>query len=222
MSHTLNVGLSDLSKELGETTVNSTDPRIRAYNDAAIDFFNEKKWPFGVKENAALSTSIGDNSYSLSSITDMRFPGPIKEIYLGSDTTPYIPIDWEDRNNADVQDGKFFYLTPDESDNNIHFLGDITAVQVMHIWYYFIPTRIEDIDSVSTFPIPDRYRKTVATLAAAYVQWSRYLDSQGNRLFNVYERMVGRATNNQAERNRRQPRKLVHFLKNIGFKRTYP
>lgn len=220
MAHTLQTGLSDLSKELGETTVNTGGIRIRAYNDAVIDFANEKKWPFLVKENALLSTQVGVNDYSLSSISDMRFPGPIKEIYLGDDTEPFLPIDWDERNNSKYVDGKFFYIDP--SDGTLTFKGDITDVKVIHIWYYYIPSRIEDAGSVGTFPIPDRYRKAVATLAAAYVQWSRYLDAQGNRLFNIYERMVGKITDQQSERNKYQPRKFPHYLQWRGYRRRYP
>ena len=90
MSHTLTVGLTDLSRELGETTVQTGPTRIRAYNDAIIDFANEKKWPFLVKESVALATQVGVKAYSLTGISDMRFPGPVKEIYLGDDTTPYV------------------------------------------------------------------------------------------------------------------------------------
>lgn len=222
MAHTLSTGLNDLSRELGETTTQTGGIRVRAYNDAVIDFFNEKKWPFGVKENALLSTAVNDNDYSLSSITDLRWPGPIKEIYLGNDTEPYTPIDWEDRNNEDLEDEKHFYLSPDETTPILYLKGDITSVKVMHIWYWYIPARIEDTNSASTFPIPDRYRKTVAVLAAAYVQWSRYLDAQGNRLYNLYEKMIGKTKDQQSERNANHPRKLPHYLQWRGFRRTYP
>lgn len=220
MSHTLTVGLTDLSRELGETTVQTGPTRIRAYNDAIIDFANEKKWPFLVKESVALATQVGVKTYSLTGISDMRFPGPVKEIYLGDDTTPYTPIEWADRNNADIEDGKHFYLNPDET--SLTFKGDITAVKTIHLWYYYIPARIEDTNSSSLFPIPDRYRKVVATLAAAYVQWSRYLDAQGNRLYNFYEKMVGKVKDQQSERNAKSPMKLPHYLKFRGFRRTYP
>lgn len=221
MAVLLTTGLSDQSKELGETTTVSTPIRIRTYNDAIIDFANEKKWPFLVKEDASLSTVVGNNDITITSITDMRWPGPIKEIYLGTDTEPYLPINWEDRNDSRYENGKFFYIDPAET--KVTLMGTVSSVQAVHIWYYYIPTRIKTIPDpeVLTFPVPDRYRKIVATLGAAYVQWSRYLDAQGNRLYNMYERMVGKASNQQSERNNRNPRKLQHYLQWRGFRRTY-
>ena len=220
MAHILTTGLSDQSKELGETTVVSTPIRIRTYNDALIDFVNEKKWPFLIKENAALSTVVGSNEITITSITDMRWPGPIKEILLGSETEAYLPINWEDRNDTRYSNGKYFYISPDGA--TITLKGDLmTEVLVVHIWYYYIPARIEDTTSVSTFPIPDRYRKVVATLGAAYVQWSRYLDAQGNRLFNIYEKMIGKITDQQSERSDKNPKRLPHYLQHIGFRRVY-
>lgn len=215
----LSTGLSDQSKELGETTTVTAPIRIRSYNDAVIEFANERKWPFLVKENTALSTVVGNNDITITSITDMRWPGPIKEIYLGTDTEPYLPIPWEDRNNSKYDSGKFFYIKPDQS--TVVLKGTISSIQTIHLWYYYIPVRIEDIASVATFPIPDRYRKIVATLGAAYVQWSRYLDAQGNRLFNIYERMLGKTINQQSERNDKGPKTLQHYLQFRGFRRTY-
>lgn len=218
MAHILTTGLSDQSKELGETTVVSTPIRIRTYNDAIVDFANERKWPFLIKENAALSTVIGSNDITITSITDMRLPGPIKEIMLGSETESYLPINWEDRNNAIYSSGNYFYISPDGA--TITLKGDLmTAVLTVHIWYYYIPARIEDTTSVLTFPIPDRYRKVVATLGAAYVQWSRYLDVQGNRLFNIYEKMIGKIIDQQSERSDKNPKRLQHYLQYIGFRR---
>ena len=219
--HVLTTGLSDQSKELGETTVVSTPIRIRTYNDAVVDFANERKWPFLVKENAAKSTIVGVNTIDISDITDMRWPGPIKEILLGSETEAYLPINWEDRNDIRYSSGKYFYISPDEA--TLTLKGDLmTEILVVHIWYYYIPVRIEDTTSATTFPIPDRYRKAVAILGAAYVQWSRYLDVQGNRLFNIYEKMIGKITDQQSERSDRNPKRLQHYLQFIGFRRTYP
>lgn len=217
----LSTGLSDQSKELGETTTVTAPIRIRSYNDAIIEFANERKWPFLVKENSAKSTVVGSNDIDISDITDLRIPGPVKEIYLGTDTEPYLPIAWEDRNDTRYTDGKFFYIDPDFT--TITLKGSVTSIQTIHLWYYYIPARIDSIASpeVLTFPTPDRYRKAVATLGAAYVQWSRYLDAQGNRLYNMYERMIGKITNQQSERNSRQPRKLQHYLQWRGFRRTY-
>ena len=159
-------------------------------------------------------------AYALSTITDMRFPGPLYEVYLGSETTPYIPIDWKDRNNDEYQGGKYCYLDPDNA--NLNFIGTISGGLTITIWYYYLPTRISDTTSVSTFPIPDAYRKAVATLAAAYIQWSRYLDAQGNRLFNLYEKMLNGAVYQQSERNMGNIRKIQHPLKRFGFRRVYP
>ena len=218
---TLSTGLSDQSKELGESTTNTSPVRIRAYNDAVIDFADDRKWPFLVKENTDKSTVVGDNDIDISDITDMRFPGPIKEIYLGSSTTPYLPIDWEDRNQDKYSDSdsKYCYIKPDQQ--TIILTGDITSVETIHIWYYYLPERIEDTASSSSFPIPTKYRKIIATLGAAYVQWSRYLDAQGNRLFNMYSRMLRKKSLQQSERNDKNPRKLQHYLRHIGFRRTY-
>ena len=214
----LTTGLSDQSKELGETTIVSTPIRIRAYNDAIVDFANERKWPFLVKENATKSTVVGSNNIDISDILDLRSPGPIKEIYLGSETTPYLPISWEDRNDERYDGEKVFYLNPTET--TITLKGSVTTIQTVHIWYYYIPVRIEDTASIVQFPIPERYRKVVATLGAAYVQWSRYLEAQGNRLYNVYGKMIAKVVNQQSERNDRQPKKLQHYLAWRGFKRV--
>lgn len=219
MSITLTIGLTDLARELGENgTVQTTSVRIRAYNDAMVEFFSEKKFPFAIKLNTAKTTIPGVKTYSIADIADMRSPGGIHEIYLGSNEKPHLPIDWTDRNNRDVQGGMYFCMTPDGQ--SIQFLGDITTAQTINIWHYYIPARIEDITSSATFPIPERYRKTVSTLAAAYVQWSRYLDAQGNRLFNLYTKMIGKTKAEQSERHTRQALKFPHYLKRIGFRRT--
>ena len=68
------------------------------------------------------------------------------------------------------------------------------------MWHWYIPDRIEDTASVETFPIPSRYRKAIGTLAAAFVQYSRYLDGPGSRLINFYNVLVEKVELNQSER----------------------
>lgn len=220
MSITLSTGLSDLSKELGETTTNTTDRRIQHYNDAVIDLANQRKLPFLVKKDSSLSTAVGVQSYSISSITDMRQPGGIKEIYLGDSGNAIKPIDWEERNDEKYDNTNVFYLNPEE--DTLYFKNEITSVQTINMYYWYIPARITDTAAVTSFPIPDRYRKTVATCAAAFVQWSRYLESQGTRLYNVYQRLIDSLVGQQSETHRFKSKKLRHFLQHIGFRRTYP
>lgn len=220
--HTLSDGLSDTAKELGESsaTINTGAVRIRAYNDAVIQFAMDGKWKFLIKKNVSLTTIANTNSYSLTGITDMRFPGPIFEVYLGSETTPYLPINWEDRNNEEYKDGKYCYIDPDDS--HINFIGTITGGLTITIWYFYLPTRIEDATSASLYPIPSQFRKIIATLAASNIQYSRYLDAQGNRLFNMYEKLLNKVSYQQAERSRGNKKIIKHPLKNFGFRRIYP
>jgi len=219
MSVTLQNGCGDLSRELGEATPNVTTPRLNHYNDAVIDFANERKFPFLIKENATITTDGNAlNRYSISAITDIRQPGGIKEITLGTSTEPILPIDWSKRNDAQYVSGNFFYITPDEL--YIVFTKTVTTGQLIHMWYYYIPARTTDL--AGTFPIPDRYRKVVATLAAAYVQWGRYLDGQGNRLFNLYNKRLAGVVDQQSEENTGNPKRIQHYLKYVGFKRKYP
>jgi len=219
---TLTNGLSDLSKELGETVSNVTTRRIGHYNDAVIEFSNEKKWEFLIKEDTSLSTVVGTQGYAMPAtvLADWRAPGGIKEITLGDSTIPIIPIDWELRGDPRYDDKHCFYLNPEQT--MIYFKEPISVVSVVHIHYYYVPARVESTESAVTFPIPDRYRKTVAMLAAAYVQWSRYLEQQGNRLYNLYAKSIGKISNQQSERNKNNPRRFQHYLQHIGFRRQYP
>lgn len=218
----LTTGLSDLSKELGETNTNTNTRRIQHYNDAVIDFFNERKWPFAIKKNSTLLTTSGAQDYAIPAavLADWRAPGGIKEITIGDGNTPILPIAWEDRGNSAYSNGNFFYLDPEET--RIYFKEEVTAGEAVNIYYYHIPARIEDIEDEDEFPVPDRYRKAVALLAGAYVQWSRYLEQQGNRLYNLYTKQVKNITGQQAERNQFAPRRLPHFLAHRGFRRRYP
>ncbi|OGI28081.1 MAG: hypothetical protein A2184_01070 [Candidatus Moranbacteria bacterium RIFOXYA1_FULL_44_7] len=219
MAISLTNGLSDTSRELGETVTKQTTRRIESYNDAIQDFANDSKWPFLVKKDESLTTISGQNNYSLAGITDIRKPGGIKLITIG--TTDYSPIDYTDRNDDRYDGGKYFYLDPD--DGQFTFMTDITTTgTTITIWYYYIPARITSVTAVETFPIPDRYRKVIAVLAGAYVQWSRYLEAQGNRLYNLYTKLVRNVGLQQSERNSNHPRKLQHFLQHKGFQRTYP
>lgn len=221
MGYTLTTGLSDLSKELGETTTNSTSRRIGHYNDAVVHFANDRKWPFLVKKNTDDTTDgNSNNEYPLTGITDIRMPGGIKEITLGTSTTAYLPINWDRRSDPRYAGGKYFYILPDES--AFRFIADVGTGDTINIWHYYIPARITDSESVSEFPIPDRYRKIVAVLGAAFVQWARYLEAPGNRLFNLYQSLVKDAVGQQSEQSSRKPRSLTSYPQYKGFKRRYP
>ncbi len=220
MAITLQTGLSDLSRELNETNVSQAPARIGHYGDAVTDFCKERKWPFLIKKNETLVVVADTRAYTIpSAVTaDWRTPGAIKAIHIG--TGEFLPIDWEDRNDSRYTGKKFFYIDPEET--TITFTCDLgTAGQTITIHYYHIPARTSDLSSGS-YPLPDRYRKEVAVLAAAYVQYSRYLDSQGNLKMNLYNRMMGKAVFQQSETHRNKPRKLQHFLQFRGFRRTYP
>ena len=105
MSVTLTNGLLDLSSELGETTTNTTTPRVNSYNDAVVQFFNEKKWPFSLKTDTTTTTTSGTQTYNLP-MTDLRLPGGIKLVQIGS--TDYLPIEYEDRNKSNFDNGSYF------------------------------------------------------------------------------------------------------------------
>lgn len=220
MAISLQTGLSDLSRELNETNVNVTVPRIGHYNDAVTDFAKERKWPFLVKKNEELLVLANTKVYTIpaSVLADWRSPGAIKAIHIG--TGEFLPIDWEARNDARYTGKNFFYIDPEET--QITFTADLGAAgAAISIHYYFIPARQTNLES-GTFPMPDRYRKEIQVLAAAYVQYSRYLDAQGNLKMNLYNRMMGKAVYQQSETHRNKPRKFQHFLQHRGFRRTYP
>lgn len=214
---TLSQGLADLSKELGESTTNTSSRRIQHYNDAIQEFANERKWPFLVKENTSLDTGDGNSEIDISGIDDIRMPGGIKEITITGYDDPFLPVPYEDRN---VTTGKNrFYITPDEQ--NIKFTKELDANAGITLWYFYIPERIEDIADVVGFPIGSRYRKAIGTLAAAFVQWSRYLDGQGNRLLNVYQRLLAKIEMNQSESNNGTPKRIPNPMAWRGPMRNY-
>lgn len=217
MSVLLSTGLADLSRELGENTVKTETARIGHYNDAVIEFFGEKKWPFSIKLDTSITTSTGISSYSITGITDMRQPGGIKLVTIGNND--YLPINYEDRNDERYNTKNWFYLDPEEE--TLYLKGTPDGGQTINIYYWHIPARATDLVTGS-FPLPDRYRKTVAYLAAAYVQWARYLTTLGDAKYNMYLRGVGKTTRHQAERHQGNPRNIKHFLSRIGFRRTYP
>ncbi|MCL4387312.1 hypothetical protein M1307_02870, partial [Patescibacteria group bacterium] len=110
MSVLLSDGLSDLSKELGETTTNTSSRRVEHYGDAVIEFFNARKWPFAIKkDNTHLSTLAATLVYAIPAeiLADMRSPGGIKEIYIGTETDPYLSIEFDERNNPVYDGGKY-------------------------------------------------------------------------------------------------------------------
>ena len=213
MSITLTEGLSDTSKELGETTTNTSVRRIQHFNDSVVDFANERKWPFLVKENTDMLTVTNDQDYAIDAdiLADIRFPGGIKEITIGASTVPIKPINWEDRGDPRFATGNWFYMNPEQ--DTLYFTQDIdTTGDVIHVHYYYIPARIEDTTSENTFPIPSRYRKALGLLSASNVQFSRYLEAQGNRLFNMYVKQVKSIAQQQSEQPAHKPRTLPHFL----------
>lgn len=212
MPITLTEGLSDTSKELGETTTNTTARRIQHFNDAVIDFANERKWPFLVKESTAMTTLADTQSYAIHAniLADIRLPGGIKEITIGDSTVAIKPINWEDRGDSRFSGGNWFYMN--EEQTTFYFNGEITtAGETIHVHYYYIPARTEDVDA-GTFPLPDRYRKALGLLSASNVQFSRYLEAQGNRLFNMYVKQVRSITQQQSEQPTHRPRSLPHYL----------
>lgn len=220
MAVLLSDGLTDLSRELGESQTNQTSPRIKSYNDAVVEFANEKKWLFLIKKNETLLTIASTTTYNIPAaiLADWRSPGAIKAIYIGA--SEFKPIDWEDRNSDEYDEENVFYIDPEET--QITFKKDLgNAGQTITIHYYYIPARTEDL-TTGSFPIPDRYRKPIAVLAAAFVQWSRYLTAQGNRLYNYYTILVGKIRRNQNETHRFKTKKLQHYLQYRGYKRTYP
>ena len=217
MSITLIQGLTDLSKELGESITNTTTRRIAHYNDAVQEFANERKWKFLLKENTDLNTGDGASAIDISGITDIRMPGGIKEILIGDSDTPILPVEYKDRNT--VGSYNRFYISPDEQE--LHFTKEVDTSETLTILYYYIPARITETTSSDTFPIPSRYRKALGTLGAAFVQWSRYLDGQGNRLLNIYNRLLEKIEANQSEHNDGMTRKIPNPRAWAGYSRTY-
>lgn len=220
MSVTLTQGLSDLSRSLGESTVNQTTQRIGHYNDAIIEFFNERKWPFAVKLNSDLSSAAGDLDYDISSIEDRRLPGAVKEVTLGALDGVFTPINWADRFDSRYDSGKYIYEDPTQ--DTLYFKSDPGGAYAINIYYYHIPARIEDTASVLTFPLPTRYRKAVALLGAAHVQYSRYLTADGDKKMRLYKDLLQMITDQQSERNTGNPRKFGNPMRRWGFRRTYP
>lgn len=220
---TLTELLSDISKELGETTTNVVARRIQHGNDAVIDFANERKWPFLVKENTSMTTISGDQDYAIHAniLADWRAPGAIKEITIGDNKDPITEIEWGQRGDSRWDGASVFYVDPEGT--TIYFKTSIAKTgDIIHVHYFYIPARVPDTTSVVTFPIPSRYRKALGLLGAAYVQFSRYLETQGNRLFNMYVKQVQSITTQQSERNSNSPRRIQHYLQAIGFRRRYP
>lgn len=215
---TLVQGLADLSKELGEATTNTSARRIQHYNDAIQEFANERKWPFLVKENTALVTAANNGYVDITDIEDIRMPGGIQEITIAGEDEPFLPIEYKDRQQ--VAERNRFYITPDEQ--NIKFTKDLAAGLAIDLWYWYIPERIEETASDDAFPVPQRYRKAIGTLAGAFVQYSRYLDNQGGRMINFYQRLLAKAENNQAESNSGTPKRIPNPMAWRGQFRKYP
>lgn len=213
---TLTQGLADLSKELGESVTNTDQRRIQHYNDAIQEFGNEKKWPFLVKKNIALNTGTGKQPIDITSMEDMRMPGGIKEISIAG-SKPILPVFFEDR--FEYRNKNHFYITPDEQ--SIEFTKEVSPNQSMLIWHWYVPSRITSTQDEGSFPIPQRYRKAIGTLAAAFVQYSRYLDNQGSRLLNVYGRLLDKVEQNQSEKNAGTPRRIPNTMTFRGPMRQY-
>lgn len=209
-------GLNDTSRKLNENTVVQTTLRKGLYADAVEYFCNFKKWKFLLKEDDSLTTT-SSRTYSITTITDIRFPGGIKEITIGDSGLAILPIDWEDRNNEQYTNELRFYVTPDEA--SIVFTQDVTAGETIHIWYYQVPSR--KTENTDTYPIPQRYRGALGELAAAYVQYARYLDAQADKKYNLFLRQLETIENNQTERNYGNPKKFGNYLQRINFRRIY-
>lgn len=227
MGITLIQGLGDISKELGESTTNQSTNRITHFGDAVQWFFGERKWPFSIKKDTSLVTIASTTEYTVPAGVKAiwREPGAIKEITVGTVTSsnkPFKPIDWEQRADPRFDSKNNFYLDPEET--KIYFKKDLGAAgQTITIYYWHIPARLTDVSDVTTtIPIPDRYRKPLGTLGAAFVQWSRYLETAGNRLFNLYQRMVSSVASQQTERHSQKPMSFPHYLQWRGFRRKYP
>lgn len=217
MSVLLSIGLADLSRELGESQPRTDTARIGHYGDAVVEFFNERKWPFAIKHDLSLTTSNSAKSYSITSITDMRQPGGIKLLTIND--VDYLPILYEQRNDPRYTTKPFFYLNEEET--ALYFTVIPEDGHVIDICYWHIPARTENL-STGEYPVPARYRKAVAYLAAAFVQWSRYLTTPGDAKYNMYLRSIGKITRQQSERHQGNPRNIGHFLNRIGFRRVYP
>lgn len=213
MSVTLQQGLKDLSYELGETSVNTTEPRVAKYGEAIVQFFNEHKWKFATKENASITTTTS-KTYDISDITDMRDPGGIKSIEING--AEYLPIPFEKRFDSRYNSKNFFYHDIDLQ--TITFTSEMTAGYPIKIRYWFIPERTTDV-TLGTYPLPDRYRKAVSLLASAYVQQARYLDAQASSKFVLYEREIKKLIGQQSERHTGMNRSFGNFLNHIGFRR---
>lgn len=218
MSVTLSTGLSDTSRELGETVTNNTSSRVSSYNDAVQTFFNEKKWPFARKSDATQTTTSGTQTYTIP-MSDWRAPGGIYKIKVGS--TTHLPIDEEDKERAENNGGAFFYLN--ELDTQVTFLKDITTTGTTITYYYYaVPTRITDTTSGVFALLPDRCRKVVAYLTASFVLRGRHMNGEANDRFKLYQLEVKNMSLQQSERNTNHPRTFGHYLKHLGWRRTYP
>lgn len=214
---TLSQGLADLSKELGESTTNTSTRRIQHYNDAVQEFANERKLTFLVKQNTSLDTGDGNSAIDITGITDMRMPGGIKEITVTGYDDPFLPVPYEDRTVESTKNR--FYITPDEQ--SLKFTKELNASAALSMWYWYIPDRIEDTASEDTFPIPSRYRKALGTLGAAFVQYSRYLDGPGSRLINFYNALIEKIELNQSEKHYGTPRQIKNPMSWRGPLRQY-
>lgn len=215
---TLVQGLADLSKELGESTTNTSTRRIAHYCDAIQEFANEKKWPFLVKLNNDLVTAASNGAVDITSVTDIRMPGGIQEITVDGEDNPFLPIDY--KNRMYPPNDNRFYITPDEQ--SIKFTKELAAGLTISMWHWYVPERIEDLNSLESFPIPARYRKALGTLAGAFVQYSRYLDAQGGRMINIYNRLLAKIEGNQSERNSGTPATMPNPMSFHGPMRRYP
>lgn len=218
MAVLLSLGLADLSRELGETTTDTSTTRVNNYNDAVVQFFNEKKWPFSLKKDTTLVTIASTQTYTIP-MTDWRAPGGIKYIKIGS--TDYKPIEYEDRDNSSFDQGQYFYVNPENT--QITFLKDITtAGTTITIYYYAIATRQTDTATGSFALLPDRYRRTVAYLAANFVLRGRHMNGEANDRLKLYRQDVQNASLQQSERTTNLPKTFGMFTKFTRWGRRYP
>ena len=217
MSVTLVDGLADLSRELGESSTDTSTKRINYYNDAVQRFFNERKWPFALISDISQTSVSGTQTYKVPS--DCRKPGGIK--YIQYDDAEYKPVPYHERDNDKYDGGNWFYYSPDFS--TFTFLKDITDDgKTITIWYYAVPERQTDTSTGEFTLLPDRYRQAVAFLAAAFVLWGRHMNTDANNKYSLYVQQIKDITLQQSERPNNLPRTFGHYLKHVNWRRKYP
>ena len=216
MSYTLQQGLEDLSTILNESTTQTSTARKNHYNEAVQEFCNERKWPFTIKKHT--DTTVADQAdYDLPS--DIREPGGLIEVLIGNQE--YKPIPFNDRLDSKYSSGYYYCVYPENDNRKIKFIPTPSSSgDTITIRYFSVPSRVTDLNG--TLDIPDRYRRPIALLAAEFVSRAKRQHATANNFRVLYDRAIEKITVQQAERHKKLPRTFGHYLKYIGFKRTYP